>query len=384
MEGVVNAFDLANIAFKNYPETRVKFALDLMETVMVNFFALTKIDHEDFTKIFQKLSDEDWHVMQEMEAVTRLLGKYAVNESQKSDSFMNSSLKPYYRKILLKVTTKQSFNVIKLTRQKHGMALHQAERENRKVDDFTEGGKRCLHRLTKQIELRLPATTAKENLATLLDPATKLFAKKLLGMTDYQKAVCLLKEEHRSVYKLITKKKESPTINDELVDTATTREEEEDLQEPVDMDCSSDDDELYAFEPEVEKQDDAVALEELYRKSDSLVDAWLKGNQLSNDYLFDKNSKLSLGTGAKLEIKDVVSKFDTMTYFKVKGHIDHPVLCMLARIYFSCLDNSGFQERVFSTAKSAMDKSQSRMAFDQLEKRTLLAQNKRLIIEGKI
>ena len=55
---------------------------------------------------------------------------------------------------------------------------------------------------------------------------------------------------------------ESPWFGTSCCDShgPSSCKEEEDLQEPVDMDCSSDDDELHAFEPEVEKQDDAVAL----------------------------------------------------------------------------------------------------------------------------
>ena len=42
------------------------------------------------------------------------------------------------------------------------------------------------------------------------------------------------------------------------------------------------------------------------------------------------------------------------------------------------------QERVFSSAKHAMDKDQSRMNFDMLKMRTLLSHNKHLIRHGII
>ena len=43
------------------------------------------------------------------------------------------------------------------------------------------------------------------------------------------------------------------------------------------------------------------------------------------------------------------------------------------------MDNSGFQERVFSSASGAMSENQAKMSFDVLEKRTLLYHNRKLM-----
>ena len=45
----------------------------------------------------------------------------------------------------------------------------------------------------------------------------------------------------------------------------------------------------------------------------------------------------------------------------------------------STMDNSAFQEQVFSTAANVPEKTQNRMAFEHLEKRTLIAHNKQLL-----
>ena len=74
-----------------------------------------------------------------------------------------------------------------------------------------------------------------------------------------------------------------------------------------------------------------------------------------------------------------MAKFDTMKFFREEGTEKWPTITILARIHFSKMDNAAFQERVFSTAANVMSKQQGRMAFDHLEKRTLLAQNRDLI-----
>ena len=84
--------------------------------------------------------------------------------------------------------------------------LHQIKKVTKRVEEFTEGGKRCFARLKEQIELRLPAATASQSLATLLDPATKKFAKQLLDKSLYEDTVDLLRKEHRKIVKAMNTK----------------------------------------------------------------------------------------------------------------------------------------------------------------------------------
>ena len=69
------------------------------------------------------------------------------------------------------------------------------------VEAFTPGGMTCFACLKAHIELCLPAATASQSLVTLLDPATKMFAKKLLGDLIYRETVTLLGKEYREVSK---------------------------------------------------------------------------------------------------------------------------------------------------------------------------------------
>ena len=64
-----------------------------------------------------------------------------------------------------------------MNRHPRDTKLHQIKKVIKRVENFTEGGKRWFARLKEQIENFLPAATASQSLATLLDPATKMFAK---------------------------------------------------------------------------------------------------------------------------------------------------------------------------------------------------------------
>jgi hypothetical protein len=66
-----------------------------------------------------------------------------------------------------------------------------------------------------------------------------------------------------------------------------------------------------------------------------------------------------------------------LRYFKESGEEEFPSVTLLARVHLSKMDNGGEQERLFSTAQLAQGNKQARMLHDKLEKRTLLAHNKK-------
>ena len=82
--------------------------------------------------------------------------------------------------------------------------------------------------------------------------------------------------------------------------------------------------------------------------------------------------------------RELISKFDTMKYFREEGAVEFPSIFLLARIHFSTMMNSGFQEMVFSTCKSVMGSNQAMMAMDHLEMKALLCQSAHLIRKGVI
>ena len=94
---------------------------------------------------------------------------------------------------------------------------------------------------------------------------------------DYLEAVCLLKEEHFNIHRLIAKEKETLTIDDKLVDAATAGEEEGKPVETTDMDFIGDNDELYTFEPETKKKMILLLWKHCTR---DLICLWMSGRKV--------------------------------------------------------------------------------------------------------
>ena len=99
-------------------------------------------------------------------------------------------------------------------------------------------------------------------------------------------------------------------------------------------------------------------------------------------YLYDEYvGVFDTATVARMQVsmKWRVEHMDPMKYFRETGKHSHPSVALMARIHLAKMDNSGFTERMFSAGSGAMGKKQTRMAFDQLEKRTLLYHNRDLM-----
>ena len=217
----------------------------------------------------------------------------------------------------------------------------------------------------------------------LLDPGSKQFAENLLdeeGLFDSTRA--LLKEKHRDAWRSYNTPADDNSGG--VVNTSNNEEEEEEeLEVPTELHDDDDDDDSLGMVCElVEGSVEDVDSDTSDKNADEVFEKWMSHKVNFSKYVFD--SQPAMKDSGTVQFKEIVAKFDTMKYFRETGNTDWPTICMLARIHFSKMDNSAFQERVFSTASNIMSKGQSRMAFDHLEMRTLLAQNKDLIRAGII
>ena len=126
-----------------------------------------------------------------------------------------------------------------LSKQTRDKTIKTWPREPRKVADFTDSGKKCILRLQKQVETRLPAPKAHQCLYVLLDPVTNKFARSLLTEEGcdglYFETRALLKEKHCEAYKVLNAPKPSPSLQaGEKHDT----EADDELAEPMEMETS--------------------------------------------------------------------------------------------------------------------------------------------------
>lgn len=116
--------------------------------------------------------------------------------------------------------------------------------------------------------------------------------------------------------------------------------------------------------------------------ADKVVDDWIEDPIKYDKFLYE-GAKLDIASG-KVDLISLIGRFDSMEYFRKEGVVKYPTITTLARIHFSRMDNSGFQERVFSTADEAMSSKQGSMSFSHLEMQTLLSHNRELIRKGVI
>ena len=196
----------------------------------------------------------------------------------------------------------------------------------------------------------------------------------------YDQTLELLKEKHRAAYKAF----HTPASAAQPKEGGEQKEQEEEvLATPVATADNTQDytDDLLGFTCELAPTE-VDGIEEVSddTKANDLVDEWIKHSVSFNKHVLYWFNPLP--KSGNISLLELVAKFDTMQYFRDVGSKDWPTITMLARIHcFSRMDNSAFQERVFSTAANVQGKTQNRMAFEHVEKRTLIAHNKELLRE---
>ena len=123
LDHVREAMDMPNISLQNYSGTRVGYVVITLQSLMENHGLLSVSLHdgsnEDFEKVCEKLLLLTTNVasIQEMEAVTKLLFAYAVDESQYSNALNRSLILPWHRTAMIAATNKNIYEVMISTRQ---------------------------------------------------------------------------------------------------------------------------------------------------------------------------------------------------------------------------------------------------------------------------
>lgn len=393
-----NLFALPMIQLKADAETRAAFIISMFQSVLANHFLLqsTSDSFGEFTQVWNALTSDDVKAMQEMEAVCESLSKYAMCEAQTASKH-DSHLILLYRMLLRDSLYKDEYRVIDLGRPGPTQTMKGFPRKERKVEEFTDTAKKCIERLKSQMNKRLSAPTPQNCVSALLDPTTLHYAKGFMDTesdTLYQETVNHLRVEHRSVFRVIYGKgADTADSSGEGSNNDTNNDNDlvtEELDEPREMSEEEDEDDMFCMTmpnaPTKTPEDD---LEVMNKAADDVLKKWLNDKPDYDKFLFEKVDDIIWKKKRNSETKTVsifelISKFDTMKYFRESGTKDYPTISMLARIYFSRLDNAAFQERVFSTAANAQSKNQGKMSFDHLEQRVLLQQNRDLIRAGKL
>ena len=151
------------------------------------------------------------------------------------------------------------------------------------------------------------------------------------------------------------------------------------LEDDTEDDGDDDDEDFNGPGIMIDVQDSASSVD-LTADANKVFRDWMENSPKFGDYSFDGVEPLvaSRATG-KVSFRELISKFDTMKYYRESGSAEFPSITLLARIHFSTMLNSAFQERVFSTCKTVMGNNQARLTMEHMEKKALLCQNADLI-----
>ena len=218
-------------------------------------------------------------------------------------------------------------------------------------------------------------------LAVLLNPSTKMFAGWLLDDGELLNLTTnLLKEKNQDSYKALKTRDMAEEVN--VLEEPRPPDQEIGLEDHEDNSGDEDND---LDGPSIVPVPLTTDVGDLIAEADDVFEQWMAASINFGDYLFDKAQPLVANrrTG-KVTFRELVSKFDTMKYYRLSGSKEYPSITLLARIHFSTMLTSAFQEKVFSTCKHVMGNDQARMALEHLEKKALLVQNAKLIREGII
>lgn len=308
-----------------------------------------------------------------MEAIVNVISNYALSDAQ-SDSVNNVSLTPFYRKMEIHVSNTKTFKVMSLDHPETGTTLKAWSRLSLHVEDFSREGKIALDHLREQIHIRLPDVSSEQGAVVILDPMTKIFAHSILGTEKYGSSKNILLHLHCTAYNVLHAPDKStfqetiiaPTDSNMLVDAfdverTATEETREDL--PFNIFASA-----------------TVNME----IADSILENYLLHTIEFNKFLVPGADRFSEKKLCHLKNVSAIKRFDSMKFFAEYGQLHFPSICLLARSLMARFSNAGFQDRFFSVARLAMRTNQCCMSFDHLEKRTILARNKKLCQDGII
>ncbi|KAE9272461.1 hypothetical protein PR003_g30195 [Phytophthora rubi] len=317
-------------------KTRVGYATTLLRRSVYNYYAFTKYfetaaSTEQAT--WQKLSDEDWNLIVEMESITNQLAQFSLGEVQRSG--VSSSYALLFRKLLGMTLEMKSFPCLVLERPDVLSSEFTQRRVSRDVSLFSANGKRCLARLKDQWLLRFPLHDDNEIKAMLLDPRIKSKASAIVDDADV--LACVEREliqEHETIFNMIA--------------NSTPANEAPDVANRVGFSGSG----LFRLEPDASTVISSLLDVEVPSFGDSsshgeharaALSAWEKWKSISVTWPCESN-------GGKYNLLKLYSSVDVLRWFRDHGEQGYPAIAVLARIYLAKPMSTASQERFFSLA----------------------------------
>ena len=96
-------------------------------------------------------------------------------------------MKSYYHHKITQDLSASKFFVMKMTKPTFNQTLDSWQQVERKVEDSSENGKKCISCLQEQVKIRLNQEDPEDLVSVFLDPTTKSSTRSLLGKIMYKK-----------------------------------------------------------------------------------------------------------------------------------------------------------------------------------------------------
>ena len=124
--------------------TRVASCSKFMQTSILHKFAMSKlyaqVDElkDDFTKLWEAMTDEDWQLVVELEALTACLSKYALGEVQMD--CVTASAVVFFRKVFHDYANLKNYKLLKMIRPQANTTVKSMERIDTNLLQFSRLG----------------------------------------------------------------------------------------------------------------------------------------------------------------------------------------------------------------------------------------------------
>jgi hypothetical protein len=342
--------------------------------------------------VFSALSETDWTLVREMEAVTHYLSQLALSEVQAQT--LLSSYMVVYRTLAETQLKSRSFMCLTLRPPTSSNRSDTDQpREAILVENFTKPGQVCLARCLAQVRERFPPVTVHEAVALLLDPRTKDCAGDIIdGMGSAtmhrekllnQARELIINEEmrHRRLHH------SSQIGSDQPAGGESPPVQYSDL--PTARPCSG----VFFGSPVPTKTKMGFQESHLRQDATAALNRWAVHQEDWVDVAItqgvgDDRATLSKKMCYKRDDDTVcwnivaLSHIDILRWFRDVGESQFPTIAVLARLWLGKVSSTAFQERVFSTAGIVMSARRSQTDNQRAEKQLLLRVNRDEIETG--
>jgi len=339
-------------------KTRVASCTKLMQTCILHKFAMSKFHmqlddlNDDFTELWVAMTDEDWQLVVELEALTVILSNYALGEAQVD--CVTASIVMFFRKVCHDYAKLNKYKLLQMKRPQVNTTVQSMERIEIDLSQFSILAQTARQRLICQLDKRFGDASAENYLAIFLDPVTCPYSKSLCPEI-HSDAFFIFKMKHREIFE------DMQGSGDPGEREAEEAYSEDDIRDPFNI-----------------QMDDDIEGHEESHPANKVIEDWIRHCRTIDWQQYGKDGAHPIDS-KKSSLFSKICSSDILRWFRQSGGVLFPSIALLARIELAKMDNCGFQERVFSSASGAMSQNQANMSFDVLEKRTLLYHNRNLM-----